>query len=47
MTRVLTLRVPGSLARRLQELAARDRRSLNSFLRLELERLVGRRSREK
>ena len=46
-TRVLTLRLPAWLAARIRQLAAQDRRSVNQYLRLELERLVSRRGRVK
>ena len=46
-TRVLTLRLPAWLAHRLRQLATKDRRSVNQFVRLELERVVTRRSRQK
>jgi hypothetical protein len=46
-TRILTLRLPGWLVQRVRHLATKDRRSVNQFLRLELERLVSRRAKQK
>jgi predicted HicB family RNase H-like nuclease len=43
MTTILTLRVRASLKTALREAAKRDHRSLNQYLNLALERLVGRR----
>ncbi len=44
---IITLRLPTSLAERLKDLAARDRRSLNSYVQVALERMVARQAKGK